>query len=352
MTTTTRKNANSEQSEEPVPLFFGPQTESLEVLADAPALVTSSDDMAARSPHDGADVAHAHSLVGHWSGGFAYDGVDWGDGLVSFSISAHGEDGRVSGSGTDAFGPFTVEGTLEGDRLTFLKEYVILQYGSKVAWRYQGTVDEDWDGITGTWGRPNGDSQSVAGDEEGDGGEDGIVDDSVPPTEEEEGEEGVDEGGDEDGGDEDEGEDEDENGNSEDGNEEDGSGSDEEDDNGSAASIVVGGTFFLKRRPLEYLLACPPDEEFAENRPRALWKLAIKYTIRVVQRRTLSWSGLTERRRQRRRYIELVRFKQRFRMDSTRAREWGELVRGIHPDDLHLWHCIAMFQERRDPLHL
>ena len=351
MTTTTRKNANSEQSEEPVPLFFGPQTESLEVLADGLAPVTSPDDVAARSSQDGADVAHVHSLVGHWSGGFAYDGVDWGDGLVSFSISAHREDGRVSGSGTDAFGPFTVEGTLEGDRLTFLKEYVILQYGSKVGWRYQGTVDEERDGITGTWGRPEGDSKSVAGDEECDDEQDGIAD-------EEEGAERVEEDGHEDGGDGNEDEDEgdgDENDNPEDGNEEDGSGSDGEDDDGStesAASVVVGGTFFLKRRPLEYLIACPPDEEFAENRPLALWRLAINYTIRVVRSRTLSWRGLMERRRQRRRYIELVRFKQRFRMDSTRAREWAELVRGIHPDDLHLWHCIAMFQERRDPLHL
>ena len=130
-----------------------------------------------------------------------------------------------------------------------------------------------------------------------------------------------------------------------------------EDDDGSisgassATNTVVGGTFFLKRRPLEYLLACPSDEEFAQNRPRALWRLALNYTVRVVRGRTLSWRVLLERRQQRRRYIELVRLRLRFRMDSTTVHEWGELVKGIHPDDLHLWHCIAMFQDRRDPVH-
>ena len=76
MTIATSEKANSEQPEEPVPLFFGPQTESLELLADGPALFTSSDDVAACSSQDGADVAHVHSLVGHWSGGFAYDSID------------------------------------------------------------------------------------------------------------------------------------------------------------------------------------------------------------------------------------------------------------------------------------
>ncbi len=125
----------------------------------------------------------SHSLVGHWSGAFTYDGVNWGsDGLVSFSISAHGEDGTVSGSGTDAFGPFTIAGALEGKQLTFLKEYTILQAGDKVTWRYQGTVDEEQDGITGTWGRPDEDSQSVAEDEAGDSdaGDDGLRNGWVP----------------------------------------------------------------------------------------------------------------------------------------------------------------------------
>ena len=116
--------------------------------------------------------------MGHWSGAFTYNSVNWGgDGLVSFSISTHGEDGGVSGSGTDAFGPFTIKGTLsEGSgRLTFLKEYAILQYGRKIAWRYRGTVDEERDGITGTWGRPEEDEDNSEVDD-GDGGDDGSQD--------------------------------------------------------------------------------------------------------------------------------------------------------------------------------
>ncbi|KAI1783133.1 hypothetical protein LXA43DRAFT_1087143 [Ganoderma leucocontextum] len=343
-----------ENAEAAVPLFYGAQKEDLELLADRASEVN---EVAAT---DSAGVTVTHSLVGHWSGAFAYNGVNWGgDGLVSFSISAHEEDGGVSGSGTDAFGPFAVKGTLVGEQLMFLKEYTILQDGTKVAWRYQGTLDEERDGITGTWGSPDEESQSVAeddtNDDEPDG--DGAGDESngedtdcwSPPAE--------DESGLQDGGEVCEGEEEGEEGGSDEaGDEEDhGSGDGEDTDDStsgvSSATPVEGGTFFLKRRPLEYLLARPSDEEFAQNRPRALWKLALNYIIRVVQSRTLSWRGLSERRRQRRRYVELVKFKEQFPMDSGTAQEWADLVKGIHPDDLHLWYCIATYQDRRDPVH-
>ncbi|PIL28010.1 hypothetical protein GSI_09861 [Ganoderma sinense ZZ0214-1] len=115
VTAATSGNADSPE-EQPVPLFYGPHTESLEVLAD-PTLVDDSDDAVTHA----LEVSHSHSsLVGHWSGSYTYDGISWGgDGLVSFSIEAHREDGSVSGSGTDVFGSFTVKGTLEGDRSTF-----------------------------------------------------------------------------------------------------------------------------------------------------------------------------------------------------------------------------------------
>lgn len=129
-------------------------------------------------------------------------------------------------------------------------------------------------------------------------------------------------------------------------------------DTGTAASAMsaaglVHGPFFLKRRPIEYLLACPPDEEFAANRPKALWKLALNATLRVVQSKKMNWGLLSARRQLRTRYIELVKHRQRSWevRDVQEAQEWAQLIKEIHPDDLHLWRCIALYQMRREVVH-
>ena len=115
-------------------------TEDLDLISDP-----TFDDPT--SPHPTA----AHSLVGHWSGSYAYEDRD-GDGLVSFTVSSHDEAGAVAGYGTDAFGPFSVHGTLNDDRLTFVKEYLLLQGGQHVMWRYEGIVASDSEEIKGQWG--------------------------------------------------------------------------------------------------------------------------------------------------------------------------------------------------------
>ena len=126
----------------------------------------------------------------------------------------------------------------------------------------------------------------------------------------------------------------------------------------SGTLVVVSGRFFLERGLPEYFLARPSEEDLIGNpdrrrRLRALWKWAIGYTIlTVVRRQILTWTGLKERRKQRLQFIELARFKERFVLDSARAPKWEELVKRIHPYDLHLWRCIAMFQDQRDPIHM
>lgn len=133
---------------------------------------------------------------------------------------------------------------------------------------------------------------------------------------------------------------------------------DDASDAGTAVSGMtagfIHGTFFLTRRPVEYLLACPPDEEFTTNRPRALWKLAINATLRVVQSKRLNWGMLSARRQKRQQYIELFKHRElepwRVR-DIEEAQKWAQLIKEIHPDDLHLWRCIAMYQLRRDVTH-
>ncbi|RPD68326.1 hypothetical protein L226DRAFT_527321 [Lentinus tigrinus ALCF2SS1-7] len=137
-----------------LPLFYCPTTEDIDLIPDP-----TFDDPT--SPHPTA----AHTLVGHWSGSHAYDDRD-GDGLVSFTVSSHDVNGAIVGSGTDALGPYVVHGTLNNDRLTFVKEDLLLQYGQKVMWRYEGVVAPDFDEIRGQWGPTDVDWQLVVSGEQ------------------------------------------------------------------------------------------------------------------------------------------------------------------------------------------
>ncbi|RPD72434.1 hypothetical protein L226DRAFT_154051 [Lentinus tigrinus ALCF2SS1-7] len=325
-----------------LPLFYEPTTEDIDLIPDP-----TFDDPT--SPHPTA----AHSLVGHWSGSYAYDDRD-DDGLVSFTVSSHGVNGAIAGSGTDAFGPYVVHGTLDDDRLTFVKEYLHLQYGQKVMWRYEGVVAPDSDEIRGQWGPTDVDWQFVVSGEEPEqetGAEEQAIGDV--PAQQPEAEEIITPAAEVPEIRVDEADDAQPDGDAMNANE-------DHDDDGSSdagssfSGITVGfthGTFFLMRRPVEYLLSCPPDEEFAANRPRALWKLALNATLRAVQGRTLNWGQLSARRKKRQQYIELLKRRHRepWRgQDVEEAQEWAQLIKEIHPDDLHLWRCIAMYQERRD----
>ncbi|KAI0699900.1 hypothetical protein C8T65DRAFT_296564 [Cerioporus squamosus] len=323
-----------------IQLFYEPETEDIDLIADP-----TFDDPTSPQP------TAAHSLVGHWSGSYDYEGRD-GDGLVSFTVSSHDDAGAIVGSGTDALGPFSVHGTLNDDRLTFVKEYLLPQHGQKLVWRYEGVVAPDSDEIKGQWGPPDADWKLVVEGEEpeqNDAGAEVEASGDIPVQQPE-----VEDSGTTPGTrvpeirvDEVEGT---------------GEGDEEECDDGASdtgtavTGMTVGfvhGTFFLKRRPVEYLLSCPPDEEFAENRPRALWKLALNATLRAIQSRTVNWKLLSVRRKQRLRYIELLKHRQESwrARDVEEAQEWAQLIKEIHPDDLHLWRCIAMYQMRRDVIH-
>ncbi len=98
--------------------------------------------------------------------------------------------------------------------------------------------------------------------------------------------------------------------------------------------------FFLRRQPLEYLLVRPSNQEFAQDRPRALWKLAPDHAPTVVQSQALSSRTLLGCHR----VFKFVRSKQQHYMDSAKAQEWNKLVQGIHPNNIHLQYCIKMLQ--------
>jgi hypothetical protein len=87
----------------------------------------------------------------------------------------------------------------------------------------------------------------------------------------------------------------------------------------------------------------PTDDEFSENKARALWKLALNFVISSVRSRTLWWHVLRERRDKRRRFIRIVLIHQSNHQvtSDNDDNEYKELVRTTHPDDLALWRSIS-----------
>lgn len=372
-------------------LYYGPQTEELDLDPSStdlssPNVLTREDDHEEPNNEPGA----AHSLVGAWSGTYSYDSRRSADGPVSFFITQHTPDDRFHCSGLDTWGPFTVNGRIKGGRITFLKEYAELQGGQKVSWRYNGSVSEERDEISGYWGQPSHDDNEdrflVDGDAgqgltilgEGDGGgkedgdeEDGDEEDGDEENEEEENTiiEDGDENADEESLD---------NGTNTDAapaisiepptpreeiDELDMTGEDGASEEGSALTSVVTGTieiwmpsgsFVLFRRPVDHALYCPSTEEFQENKQRALWKLVRNVSKYWFRTHHLTWEGIRERRDKRKMYLELWDKRSEFEgtfSDPTDEAEWLALVPTVHPSDLHLWQTIAQFRRRREIIH-
>lgn len=283
------------------PLCYGPQVEELDVVFDERLNSSVADE-------GGSFITAAESetsLVGHWGGTYTYKNNAGNDGLVSFTITAQSADGTISGHGKDAWGPFSVRGAVtDGDHLAFIKDYAMLQRGEKVVWYYEATLQADLLAIAGSWGLPQSVMQSRryahASRKPSRGG-------TLPPP---------------------------------------GSKTDR---------LVVLGSFALKRRPVEYFLACPPAEEFARNRPRALWELAINVAIQAADARSrrLDWGALRARSVLRERYVELntKRKANMYRLGPQETAEFEELLTKIHPDDLHAWNALGLFREGRRIVH-
>ncbi len=67
-----------------------------------------------------------------------------------------------------------------------------------------------------------------------------------------------------------------------------------------------GGPFVMHRRPVEYFIYRPSDEEYLQNKIQAYWKLVRNASRYWYQRRHLSWKAISERRDKRKLYHELL----------------------------------------------
>ncbi|KAI0646024.1 hypothetical protein C8Q79DRAFT_730049 [Trametes meyenii] len=288
----------SDIDSEDEPLCYSPQVETMDVVFNADAtphdLQTACETLDASKP-DG-------SIVGHWGGSYTYGNGAGHDGLVSFTISDQSPDGIIDGYGKDAWGPFSIRGSLSGDRIAFLKTYAVLQNGGKVIWYYEGQVHDSMDTMDGSWGLP----QSLERFSN-------RPFDQRPTL------------------------------------------SDAAEFKALAASqkLVPLGSFDLKRRPLVYFLACPPADYCARSRVAAWWTLALNTAIYNVRSRRLDWDTLLARRRSRRRYLELKKkhVLNNYWLDAEDSRERDELLKNMHPDDLHAWNALVLFQLSRDIIH-
>ena len=86
------------------------------------------------------------SLAGQWRGNYYYH---YNPTLIDppMDIQLKVEAERVYGSGIDWWGPFTIEGTVEGQKFNATKAYE-----NKIDWQWQGIVTARNGRISGSWG--------------------------------------------------------------------------------------------------------------------------------------------------------------------------------------------------------
>ncbi|KAL0568234.1 hypothetical protein V5O48_013761 [Marasmius crinis-equi] len=275
------------------------------------------------------------SLIGIWSGSNPLShGVPTGP--ISLSITQHTSDGRFHGSGIGVWGSFSIDGRL---RLNGEVLFLILVEGqTKLALRFQGRLSEDQMMVSGSWGYPLLDKEEMLTEvgpdgperhRDGDGEAAGSVDDDsdiatpvVEPTLGGEPERLSDDVS---------------------------VGDESSESNGESNNWDALGTFVLNRRPINYALCRPADEEFRDNRSRTLWA----WLRNAVQLNQLSWEGIRERRDKRKTFLKLLKidgYEEAF-IQGADIEEWTKLVQSTHPQDLYLWRSMARLKLRREPVH-
>jgi len=329
------------------PLTYPVGHEELDLFMESSAHTESE---AAGATEHNQDASSTHlSLCGAWSGIYEYQRGRESDGLVSLSITEHG-DGTFGGSGIDGIDAFTIEGTIVGDKVVFTKSYTT----GAATWKYIGVLDTEMTKIVGRWGPPDmeDDAAPVSAVEgsgpfnhpgeniDGNGLEDQESSEQAPPCDIEITVEGP--------GDTPNTEKEEEAVGGDDGVSEAGSvlSSTRTD---AAEVLVTRGTFSLVRKPVDYFLYRPSDEEFQESRPKALWKMVRNAARQWYRSHHLMKDTLLERRDQRNRCMTLLQKQQAEGSlgDPEEAAEWARIVQQTHPNDVRLWRAITLYKERR-----
>jgi hypothetical protein len=336
------------------PVFHQAAPEEIDLFMESSPPAES--ESAGHTEHKPDATSTGPSIVGAWSGTYDYRRAEQTDGLVSLSITETKEDGSFEGLGVDGIGAFTVAGTIVGSKANFTKTYT----ATALTWRYIGTLDTEMTEMHGRWGPPEmedeevapvpvvEDSAALSREQNGSINRDTFDEKSpeqAPPCDIEitvEGPNGT--PGEEQG---------DEQVENADGVSE--AGSAVSTVRTDAAEVLVqGGTFTLVRRPVDYFLYRPPDADFQESRPKALWKMVRNAARQWYRSRHLIWDTLRERRDQRNRYTDLLLKQEESGglYDVNEAAEWAKITQQNHPNDVRLWRVITRFKQSRTIHHL
>ncbi|KAJ6562519.1 hypothetical protein B0H19DRAFT_99038 [Mycena capillaripes] len=272
------------------------------------------------------------SLAGLWTGTATRPDV-----FFSLNITSATPDGRFEGSGADQFGAYLVRGEVQGMSLHFLMSY---QDGQRLSWRYKGEMNNRFDEISGVWGYPEMDLTRSTGDDKGREGttEAGNNESENPSSEAAEQINGRAEEAAED-------------------NKEKNTAVDNQEAEVGAASETTDttqiiGIFTLFRRPGNYMLHRPTDEQSEGGRISSLWQLVRKAAKYWYRRRNLVSEGLAERRVQHRAFEELYLKGGKWGFFSTETEnfQWAQLISSLDPNVIQLWRAMVLAKERRDPV--
>jgi len=126
------------------------QVSSSLILSDEVDLAAIVDD---RPPPESIKDDPDPGFVGQWYG-FAYHGPtieSHTNGMMGVMIEVLYEDGRFTANGSDGRGTFIVEGTLMSNQLLFTKKYQDNPDDDPIQRKYEGTLHDDLEKITGRW---------------------------------------------------------------------------------------------------------------------------------------------------------------------------------------------------------
>ncbi|TFY59079.1 hypothetical protein EVG20_g7918 [Dentipellis fragilis] len=119
-----------------------------------------------------------------------------------------------------------------------------------------------------------------------------------------------------------------------------------------ASNATASELFFMKRKPLVYILLRPADEEFDSNKTLALWKFALDSAMYIARIRVFTWKNIRERRDARRRFMELEFKNESFSgLDPDEEAELRHIHANTAPQDLCYWNAIVKFMGSRRILH-
>lgn len=113
---------------------------------------------------------------------------------------------------------------------------------------------------------------------------------------------------------------------------------------GSWGTKELGGKFRLRRIPANWYLVRPRTmQQMPQNRAQARWMWVFSMLGYSRKAPSLHTSCITERRRLRQQYTDLILRPELQIFQSRAAEEWVQLLDNVHPRELCLWRLRAAF---------